>query len=248
MTLLLWLACAKRVDPASLPETWSIEDKDEVRIELVEALVDAESYARALEAIGVLRQEGVKDERLDLAQARALLGQGLPSEAVVLLESTPRSPSQQAVLGLARFDAGDADGAAEAFEKAAKRGDAGVPRSELYNNLGFALAAAGRHEDALDAYRQALMLDASLVRARNNQGFSLAAVGRDDDALAAFRLAADDQTLGDAARDADAYYNLGLARLARGDTDLARGAFEAALAAHPDHERAVAALSELESP
>ena len=248
MTLLLWLACAKRVDPASLPETWSLDDKDEVRVELVEALVEAESYERALYAIGVLRQEGVTDPALDLAQARALLGQGLPSEAVVLLESSPKSPAQQAVLGLARFDAGDPEGAADAFRKAAKRGDAGVARSELYNNLGFALAAAGQHEEALDAYREALMLDASMVRARNNQGFSLAALGRDDEALAAFKLAADDRTLGAAARDADAHYNLGLARLARGDTDLAREAFEAALAVHPDHERAVAALSELESP
>ncbi|GEM_PF-4575097 len=248
MSWLLWLGCAGRLDPAAVSETWSVDDKDLVRIELVEALVEAESYDRALHALGVLRQEGLDDARLDLAQARALIGQGLPSEAVALLEDIRRSPAQQAVLGLARFDAGDPAGAAEAFDHAVRKGDAGVPRSELYNNLGFSLAAAGEHAEALEAYRQALLLDASMVRARNNQGFSLAALERDDEALAAFRLAASGHPLGEAGEQADAQYNLGLARLARGDAAGARVAFTAALAFHPDHERAVAALAQLESP
>ncbi len=244
--LLLLLAC---VGTPQMPvETWDPAQKDLVRLQLVETLVERGRDDAALVAIGTLRAEGVDPTALDLLQARALMGLGLYTEAIGILEAGSRrwgGSERWAVLGLAYFGARDLHSAIAALEHAIKLAERKSPAAlpELYNNLGFALDSAGRTEDAIAAYRSALMLNPAFTRARNNLGFALVAMHRDDEALASFQ-AAERLTM----RPADAWYNLGLARQLRGDDAQAQEAFEQALGLDPSHERALAALAALQTP
>ncbi len=60
---------------------------------------------------------------------------------------------------------------------------------EAHNNLGFALANAGRLQEAIEHYRQALRLNPDYVKAHNNLGFALANAGRLQEAIEHYRQA-----------------------------------------------------------
>ncbi len=63
------------------------------------------------------------------------------------------------------------------------------PRAATYNNVGAALSAEGRHEEACGAYERALVREPDFAGARNNYGSALASQGRIDEALRQFREA-----------------------------------------------------------
>jgi len=248
LALLALGACASTVGarpPAG--DGWALEERDAVRLEVVETLVDNKRYDAALDAIGALRQEGMDVPEVALLQARALSGKGLHTEAIGLLEHDRRGGDERLeVLGLARFGQRDLEGAIRDLRRAARRAAPSVEATR-YNNLGFALAAAGEHREAIGAYNRALRLDPSLHRARNNMGFSLAALGRDAEALSAFEVAARAGAMGavdgpDTAR-ARAWYNLGLALALREENAEARRAWRAALEHDPDFSPAREALA-----
>jgi len=239
--------CANRQMNTSPPaETWSVEERDEVRIEVVHALLERQRYDLALRAISELRSDGLSDLQLDLYQAEALTGQELYSESVALLKRiAPKGGHERLkLLGLAYFGQRDLDGAARSFKRAARQASR-ADKPDLFNNLGFALAANDQQEEAIEAYTKALSLDPSLARARNNMGFSLAALGRDDEAHAAFRAAAETSGVAGTRAHAEAWYNLGVARTIREDVDGARDAWTGALSHNPDHAQARAALDNL---
>jgi tetratricopeptide (TPR) repeat protein len=246
LALLLVPSCAARRAPVD--DTWSIEDRDSVRLDVVEALIERQRFDLALQAISELRRAGMSDVQLDLLQAEALSGQELYGEAISLLKSiSPKGGEERLkLLGLAYFGQQDIDRSVRAFKRGARQAS-GPEKASLYNNLGFALAADGRHEDALDAYKRALRADPALGRARNNMGFSLAALGRDEEALEAFVLGAQAEgVVGRAAR-AEGWYNLGVARQIRGDLPEAMDAWRGALNMKPDHAMALAALQAVET-
>ena len=59
-----------------------------------------------------------------------------------------------------------------------------MPRSaDVYNNLGNAMASAGRRKEAVEKYERALELDAEHFDARANLGRVLVALGRSKEAL-----------------------------------------------------------------
>lgn len=239
--------CANRqLNTAPPAETWSVEERDEVRLEVVHALLERQRYDLALKAISELRSDGLSDLQLDLYQAEALTGQKLYSESVALLKKmAPKGGDERLkLLGLAYFGQSDLDNAARAFKRAARQASRS-DKPDLFNNLGFALAADGQHEEAIEAYTKALSLDPSLARARNNMGFSLAALGRDDEAHAAFRAAAETSGVAGTRAQAEAWYNLGVARTIREDANGAREAWTGALHQNPDHAQARAALDAL---
>ncbi|MCB9743162.1 MAG: tetratricopeptide repeat protein [Alphaproteobacteria bacterium] len=259
LLLLVLAACAAKrdtapalADPNEVEMTWNIEDKDVVRLELVETLVSSGEDRLALDMIGSLRADGVAGERLDLLQAEALLGLQLYGEALDILEpKSSRDPERYRLLGLAYLEMGRVDEAIEANQKAVRyspREGAANDRAELVNNLGFSLAAADRHEEALEQYRAALRVDPSLQRARNNMGFSLAALGRDTEALATFKAVQADLLSDPNLAEANAWFNLGLAREARGDAPAAAEAYQRAISLVPDHARASQALAHVTPP
>ncbi len=143
-----------------------------------------------------------------------------------------------------------------------------------HNNLGNALLAEGRIEEALAAFRQALELKPDYAEAHNNYGMALAKKGESEEALREFKealrlkpkLARAHNNLGIALGKrgqlieseaefrealrldpsfADAHYNLGLALDEAGDLAGAEREYRSALRSDPYHARARSALGSL---
>ncbi|MBB6252231.1 tetratricopeptide repeat protein [Nitrospirillum iridis] len=92
-----------------------------------------------------------------------------------ILDAEPRNHAALHLLGLARIQQGDLDGATESMMLAA----AVSPDNPSYrSNLGTALKAQGRFDLAEEAYRQALAIDPDHVDAMANLGGVLHATGR----------------------------------------------------------------------
>ena len=132
---------------------------------------DAGRHAEALAAFRTLL-----DERPDFITARTsaatvLLTIGRAREAVDLLRAAPAAqattPDLQAKLGAALREAGDAAGAAAAFERAMASGD---QNPERFNDLGVVYARLGRVDEARAAFRELLRRDANAAAVWNNLG------------------------------------------------------------------------------
>jgi len=95
--------------------------------------------------------------------------------------------------------------------------------------LGNEFARLGRLDDALAAYRCALLLSPDFAEAHNNLGHALLDLGRFDDAAASCRRAVDLKP-----RYAEAHDNLGSAQLALGHLDDARASYGRALEIEPE--------------
>jgi Flp pilus assembly protein TadD len=217
---------------------WSTrEGRDQVRLDIVNTMIDAGTPESALRLIGDMRKEGQSGLDLDLAQARALRELGLFDDAAALLQAGvkrhPRDPRVRMQFGILRMDQQQVSSALVHF-KAAARLDKENP--EAWNNLGFALIASGRPDEAVDALRRSLQLDASPLQTRNNLGFALVAADRVDEAWRVFQAAQ-----GPAA----AHYNVGVGLEMNGAADAARARYREALAAEPGYRPARTALDRL---
>jgi Flp pilus assembly protein TadD len=243
--LLLFLAtssaCGPRRPVPAEEETWrDFDSKLEVRLDVVDRLLDQKSVRKAEVIIAQMRSEGDDEPELDYLQGRALYLKGMHAEAEALIRSAmpkmTRDARPHATLGLLLADTRRPDEAIEALQ-AATRVD---PRdADTWNNLGFVLSTSSRHEEAVAALREAVRLDGTIARYRNNLGFALHASGHPADALRVFR------TTGTAA---DAHSNMALAWEMSGAPDRAREAYEAALQYNPDHARARDGLVRLDAP
>ena len=105
--------------------------------------------------------------------------------------------------------------------------------AEAHDNLGLALAAQGKLDQAIAQYAEALRLKPDLAGAHNNLGLALAAQGKLDEAIGhyteALRLKPDY---------AEAHNSLGLALTAQGKTDEARAQYAEAVRLKPDYAEA----------
>ncbi len=104
-------------------------------------------------------------------------------------------------------------------------------------NRGIELARAGRFEDAIALFEQAVHSDPGLAEAHAQLGAALLALGRDQEAAAAL-----ERSVGLDPGFADAHYNLGLLAHRQGLMDDAVARFEQAAAIRPDHFDALLAL------
>jgi tetratricopeptide (TPR) repeat protein len=126
---------------------------------------------------------------------------------------------------------GKYEAAAAAYRRALKFGRAKQP--DTCNNLGNVYRALGRHEEALDCYRQALAADPRHTVALNNQGAALQALARFDAARDSYAAA-----LAVKPDYADPHYNLGNLHKAQGRYEDALASYDAALALDPRHPQA----------
>ncbi|MBM3774926.1 MAG: tetratricopeptide repeat protein [Acidobacteria bacterium] len=124
----------------------------------------------------------------------------------------------------ARRDAGGALALLRAFlEK--------LPRyAPAHGSAGLALSQMGRHQEALQHFRQELGLNPSSASAHANLGLVLAALGRHEEALAEYRAA-----LGIDPDHPGAHNSLGTALAEQGRSEEAIVEYRAALRAQPDH-------------
>lgn len=99
---------------------------------------------------------------------------------------------------------------------------------EAWNKLAELQAKSGRHDEAIDSYQAALLLDARNVQTLNELGNALQAVGRLDEAMAAYR-----QMQAIEPDHAHAHNNIGSVLQARGQIDLAKQEYQRALTIKP---------------
>jgi tetratricopeptide (TPR) repeat protein len=104
-------------------------------------------------------------------------------------------------------------------------------------NRGIEMARAGRFDEAIALFEQALRSDPGLAEAQAQLGAALLALGRDQEAAAALERA-----VGLDPGFADAHYNLGLLAHRQGRIEDAVARFEQAVALRPDHFEALLAL------
>src|SRR5439155_1201721 len=109
---------------------------------------------------------------------------------------------------------------------------------EVQFNFGTALTFAGRLDEAIDQYQQALKIRPDYGIAHNNLGNVLLGRGNPGEALEHFR-----EALRLDPSNAEAHYNVGSVLRSRGDLSEAAGQFREALQLKPDWIPAVASLA-----
>jgi Flp pilus assembly protein TadD len=103
-------------------------------------------------------------------------------------------------------------------------------KARVHDHLGFWLSRAGRHEEAMQSFRQGLKLAPADFNLLMHLGASLTALGQLDEAAAAFERAVAVRP-----QDARSHANLATIRYRLGDVPSGRRAQDAAVALHPDH-------------
>lgn len=132
------------------------------------------------------------------AHVQSVLGK--PDKAIAavrdLLQLMPENAMAQYQLGCYCQQAGDDQGALEAFTLAVEH-DPSI--GDAWINRGILLDARGEPELAIESYRNAVLRSPAEVDAWRNLGNSLAAIGRYDEAIESYviavRLAPGDETL-----------------------------------------------------
>ena len=198
-----------------------------------------------------------------LERAETLVRQGLGKN--------PDHPDGIHMLGLIAYLRGDFEDAAGHISRAITVSGG---TSAHHANLGLALRALERNDEALENYQKAVDIDPANASALNNMGNLLADLGRPEDAVRSYRSAIEAEpasalghhNLGVALkglgrpreaagshrkaldiqpRYADALDGLGAALSELGDLEAARDAFKDAIEAEPEHTGAMANLASL---
>jgi tetratricopeptide (TPR) repeat protein len=160
-------------------------------------------------------------------------GEGRFAEAASALAAhvaeDPLDGRAWAMLGFARFRAGELDAAASALAKALQF----EPHASWHRSHGDVLVAAGHFADALAAYDDALKLDARDAEAASGRGLALHGLGRKGEAIEAHTNA-----IAMRSRFARAYNNRGTAKADARDLDGAEEDFRKAVEIHPGYVEA----------
>ncbi|NOY25629.1 MAG: tetratricopeptide repeat protein [Oligoflexia bacterium] len=229
LLLSVGFGCVGRHQGAVQPTpAWETTDGSvDVRIDVADALVRSGSADAGMAMITQLQSQGIRDQRLELIQARALDAIGLRVDAESLLRDIikrhPRVAAAHDQLGILCLETDRPDEALEHLRRAVRLAP---DNADFINNLGFGLLSAGQPQSAIDVLRQALRKDSSNHQIRNNLGFALVAAGRDDEALRVFSADLPPP---------DARYNLGLGLELRGDEQAALSQYEGVLSNWPSH-------------
>jgi tetratricopeptide (TPR) repeat protein len=194
----------------------------------------------AMSMVARLRAAGEDSVELDLIQGRALLAQGMPEEALHVLEQVakdmPTDPRPHRALGVAYTDLQRFDEAVAQLEKAVSL----APNdAATLNNLGFLELSLGQCTSAVEHLEHVIALDGTSSRYRNNLAFALVCVGEAQRALSLFRSTG---------FEADARYNMGVAYERLDKLPPAIAQYQAALEADAEHKRAQDALARLQAP
>lgn len=241
--LMLSSACASKAirDEAVDPAPWRTPSgREQARIEISERLIDLGGYAEALNLLHAAREEGSDDPSIDLLTGRALLGQGMLSEAEVHLEHArdrmSRDPRPLHALSLVYAET---DRPLEAIEVLQEAVQLDPNHAASWNNLGYLLHTVKRDPDAVPALQKAVSLDGVNGRYKRNLGFALFSTGHPSDALRAFTAASGP---------IDGLYNLGVAYELAGDLTMAEDHYQRVIALDPQHPKATEALERLPVP
>ncbi len=154
----------------------------------VRARDEADVATRLAEIEQRLQQINPLLRGMTYAHVQAVLGEPVRAAAVVqdLLALMPDDGVIHYQLGCYRRDAGDLDGALQAFVRAT---ELDATRVEAWINRGALLHERGEHHQAVHAYRFAILHGPTEADAWRNLGTSLLAMGAATEAAEAFRTA-----------------------------------------------------------
>jgi tetratricopeptide (TPR) repeat protein len=150
-------------------------------------------------------------------------------------EKRPNNATAQHQIGVLLNQRGETDKAQRYFAEAMRLRPA--LKAAYLNTQGIELARAGKFEEAIARYEEALRIVPDLAAARTNWGAALFRLGRVEEALAQYEIA-----LRLAPYDAATQYHVGVALLSLSKTDEAIRHFREALRIKPDAELAHGAL------
>lgn len=162
---------------------------------------------------------------------------GITRDYRLVIDVTPAEDAFRQ--GVAAYNEGNMDGAAQAFEKAAELAPQLV---QIHTNLAAAYIGLGRNEDALRALQKAVELAPDSFPTSVQLAATYAQLKRYEEATATFEAAlAKKHEISDPAVH-DAWMNLGILHLMQDKTRDAIGAFEKALTSNPTSPRALLSL------
>jgi tetratricopeptide (TPR) repeat protein len=147
-----------------------------------------------------------------------------------VLQKSPHKVRALNNFGLALIDQGDADRAADAYEKAIAL-DPNI--AEPHYNMGKVYEKKGLHDKAIEEYKKAVSLRPDFADAFFDLGVAYAAKGMRDEAIMNYKIA-----LGLNPNYAEAHFNLGVNYLSANLMKEARDEFEAALRLDPAMDQA----------
>lgn len=238
--LIALLGCAPRTrQPIEEMPAWRTEDgREELRMELLESLIERGATDEALTLIAKMREDGRDDRVLDLYQGMALAQDGFLGEAERVLQSyrkaRPRDARALKSLALIYADTDRPDEAIALLDEATR---VAPSDAEAWNNLGFLRLSKQRYAEAVDALQHAVSLDGTVSRYRNNLGFALAARGEYRQAFEAFKSAASEAS--------EAHYNLAVAYELADDPPAALRHYRKAVDYNPEHVASQEAIERL---
>jgi protein O-GlcNAc transferase len=164
-----------------------------------------------------------------LQRALALHQQGQLAQAEAayraILKQAPGHFDALHLLGVVKHQRQNFAASVELIGRALRRNPNFAP---AHFNIGNALAALGRHAEALASFERALALQPGYAEALSNRGNALLALRRPTDALQSY-----DRALALQPRDAETLYNRGNALLALQRADEALASYDQALAIEP---------------
>ena len=154
------------------PESWN-RDSAEVRSEISENIV---SRWLGREGVSVYSTDNLSNaNQSDLTSESESIEREISKEAIELYNK-----------GVARYRAGDLEGAIAAFENAL---EIDPEDYDAWNGRGITLNGLGRNSEAIIALEKALEINPKFHFAWNNLGLTLNALGRKSEALTAFETA-----------------------------------------------------------
>ncbi len=172
------------------------------------------------------------DQAINLALQHQSAGDLEKAQSIYqqILKAVPNQPAALHFLGVLAHQVGESNIAVDFISKAlAVKPD----YAEAHSNLGSALQALERFEEAAVSYRKALSLNSSFVDAQYNLGVSLKELGQLDEAMECYS-----KTLLLNPRHAQAYNNLGLILADLNREDEAFEYYRKSIAADPDYPEA----------
>ena len=159
----------------------------------------------------------------------------LETQAIALSRRYPDAPFVWNVLGVARLMLNR-----DAVSALSRAADLSPANAEIHSNLGNALRAQGRLEEAVGSYRRAIALRPQQAAGHHNLGIALMELGRLTEAEASYRqaLACDPGFV-------PSMFNLGLALKAQGRFDDAEATWRQVVMLLPEHADAHLSLGVL---
>jgi Flp pilus assembly protein TadD len=241
LTLVALAGCAPRHVEISEPSiTETPEGRNRVRLDLAEALLDSGKSGEAQQVLQLALGEGADKDEVALLQGRALLLDGLATEATALFEQArkgmPHDPRPLRFLAVIHADRHEVPEAIALLVEATK---IDPNDAASWNNLGFLQLSQQDYDAARASCSRAVALDGVNSKYRMNLGYALVASGHEADALQAFRSAGDE---------AEAQTNLAIALELGGKSDEAIVHYQKALQSNPNQSSARAGLTRLQTP